>query len=233
MVLAMLLRARPKTISYPESDDQPMGENTLQFQWIITLFHGFESLYFPRQDVFVASDLFWYPVEGEPKKVLAADLMIVFGRPKGRRGSYKQWEEDGIAPQVVFEMQSPSNTTRNSAKKREFYRRYGVQEFYEYDPDAGVFSAWRREGRKLVPVPEANGYASPLLGVRFEVSSEGILDVIRPDGQPFMTYREMITRNELQQQQLVEERRRVREGLSRNEKLAKKLKQLGVDPDEL
>ena len=28
--------------------------------------------------------------------------MAAFGRPKGYRGSYKQWEEDGIAPQVGF-----------------------------------------------------------------------------------------------------------------------------------
>ncbi|NEX15989.1 MAG: hypothetical protein C1943_04960 [Halochromatium sp.] len=29
---------------------------------------------------------------------IAPDLFVVFGRPKGRRGSYRQWEEDGIAP---------------------------------------------------------------------------------------------------------------------------------------
>ena len=35
--------------------------------------------------------------------------MVVFGRPKGYRGSYRQWEEGGIAPQVVFEILSPGN----------------------------------------------------------------------------------------------------------------------------
>ena len=35
--------------------------------------------------------------------------MVVFGRPKGRRGSYRQWEEDNIPPQVVFEILSPGN----------------------------------------------------------------------------------------------------------------------------
>ncbi len=32
--------------------------------------------------------------------------MVVFGRPKGDRGSYKQWLENQIAPQVVFEILS-------------------------------------------------------------------------------------------------------------------------------
>ncbi len=41
---------------------------------------------------------------------VAPDVMVVFGRPKGRRGSYKQWQEDNIAPQVVFAILSPSNS---------------------------------------------------------------------------------------------------------------------------
>ena len=59
--------------------------------------------------MFVAGDLLWYPVEGKPSIRTAPDVMVVFGRPKGDRGSYKQWEEDGIAPQVVFEVLSPGN----------------------------------------------------------------------------------------------------------------------------
>ena len=60
---------------------------------------------------FVAGDLLWYAQQGDPTERLAPDAMVVFGRPKGDRGSYKQWEEDGIAPQVVWEVLSPGNTT--------------------------------------------------------------------------------------------------------------------------
>ena len=132
---------------------------------------------------------------------------------------------------MVIEIQSPSNTTRNSARKRAFYRRYGVQEFYEYDPDSGAFLAWRREGRKLVPVPDPNGMTSPLLGVRFEVSREGILSVIRPDGRAFMSYREMIMEAERHQEQLLRERQKAALEKQKAEKLAARLKALGVDPD--
>lgn len=88
----MLVRIRhPERLIYPESDGRPLGENTLQFQWIVALFNGFEGHFRDRPDVFVASDLFWYPVYGDPTTVLAPDLMVVFGRPKGHRPSYKQW----------------------------------------------------------------------------------------------------------------------------------------------
>ena len=82
-------------IIYPEDDGQPMAENTLQFQWIVTIKEGLERAFRDRPDVFVAGDLLWYPTEGEPETRQAPDAMVVFGRPKGYRGSYRQWEEGG------------------------------------------------------------------------------------------------------------------------------------------
>ena len=214
----MLVRIKhPEKLIYPESDDQPMGENTLQFQWIITLFHGFENLFFDRPNVFVASDLFWYPVRGDPTTVLAPDLMVVLGRPKGHRGSYKQWEEKRVAPQVIVEIQSPSNTGKEMTAKRRFYSRYGVEEFYQYDPEAGEFAVSLRSAQGLRRVREPDGFVSPRLGVRFEMPASGVLRVIRPDGRPFLTYQELITAAETQQQ--------------RAAKLAAKLRELGIDPD--
>jgi Uma2 family endonuclease len=54
-------------------------------------------------------------------------VLVVIGRPKGKRGSYKQWEEANIAPLVVFEILSPSNTQKEMANKLLFYQRYGVE----------------------------------------------------------------------------------------------------------
>ena len=57
----------------------------------------------------MSGDLFWYPVEGEPGIRQAPDIMVVFGRPRVDRGSYRQWLEAHIAPQVTFEIWSPGN----------------------------------------------------------------------------------------------------------------------------
>ena len=223
----MLVRIKhPERLIYPESDGKPMGENTLQFQWIITLFRGLENLFFDDPNVFVAADLFWYPVNGDPTTALAPDLMVVLGRPKGHRPSYKQWEEKKVAPQVVFEIESPGNTSKEWAAKRRFYGRYGVEEFYRYDPEAGTLDAWLRSGagKPLRAVKETDGLVSPRLGVRFDVPTDGPLRVIRPDGRPFLTYHELITEAEVQQRRADEEQRRA-------EKLAAKLRALGIDPD--
>lgn len=211
--------SRKEQIVYPESDGKPMADNTKQFRWIVTLEGGFEALFRDREDVFVAGDLFWYSVEGRPDIRMAPDVMIVFGRPKGDRPSYKQWEEENIAPQVVFEVLSPSNSLLEMAKKLEFYDRYGVEEYYLYDPETGDFTGWiRGEDGRLRVIDEIQGWVSPRLGVRFEIE-DGELRVIRPDGQRFMTYLDL-------QQQAEHERQRAA-------KLAQRLRELGIDPEQI
>ncbi len=116
-------------IDYPESDGQPMADNTLQYEWIGTIKYGLEALFRERNDVFITGDLLWYPVEGDNKTQAAPDAKVAFGRPKGHRRSYKQWEEGGIAPQVVFEVLSPGNTPKEMTDKLRFYQRFGVEEY--------------------------------------------------------------------------------------------------------
>ncbi|MDB9430776.1 Uma2 family endonuclease [Microcystis aeruginosa CS-555/01A07] len=117
-------------IIYPDSDGKPMADNTKQFRWIVTIKENLECLFADNDHVFIAGDLLWYPVEGDNKTCQAPDAMVVFGRPKGDRGSYKQWLENQIAPQVVFEILSPGNTKAEMRRKWQFYQRFGVEEYY-------------------------------------------------------------------------------------------------------
>ena len=119
MSLAIPTR-RTVDLEYPDSDGLPMSDNTLQFKWIVTVKEGLEAQYRNDRDVFVAGDLLWYPVFGKPKIRSAPDAMVVFGRPKGYRGSYKQWDEGGIAPQVAFEILSPGTRLSDSIQKFQF-----------------------------------------------------------------------------------------------------------------
>ena len=215
-------RGRPplsrQAIVYPESDGQPMADNTRQFEYIVMIQGGLAALFADRPDVFVAGDLLWYPVEGQPHIRAAPDAMVVFGRPPGHRGSYLQHEEDHIAPQVVFEVLSPGNTPAEMRKKRGFYDRYGVEEYYEYDPDRGTLKGWLRRDGRLEPIDPMEGWVSPLLGIRFGLEGTD-LALYDPDGQRFATF--------------VEQARRAKAERQRAERLAERLRQLGVDPDSL
>jgi Uma2 family endonuclease len=169
-------------ILYPSSDGQPMAENTLQFRWIVTIQGGLDALFRYDPNVFVAGDLLWYPVERHPEIRAAPDAMVVFGRPKGYRDSYMQWVEGGIAPQVVFEVLSPGNTPPEMLRKLGFYDRHGVEEYYLYDPERVELLGWRREGGRLLEIPEMDGWVSPRLGVRFDLSGEELQIIGPTDG---------------------------------------------------
>jgi Uma2 family endonuclease len=200
---------------YPDSDSKPMADNTAQYRWIVRLVTNLKRC-LKDQTAFVAGDLLWYPVpvKTPPAPAQAPDAMVVLGRPEGERGSYKQWEEDNIAPQVVFEILSPSNTAREMLAKQAFYCKYGVLEMFFYDP--GSYDFWglvrTAPGQDFKPVMSMNfPWTSPTLGIRFELFEDG-LAVFHPDGELFKDPMEFI-----------EERDRA----------FAKLRAMGIDPEQL
>jgi Uma2 family endonuclease len=224
-----------KPIIYPDSNGKPMADNTKQFQWIVTVAGGLQALFADNPNVFVAGDLLWYPVEGDNKTRIAPDALVAFGRPQGHRGSYKQWEEDGVAPQVVFEVLSPGNTRKEMANKLAFYERYGVEEYYLYDPDTGHLQGWLRQGERLVEIARMRGWLSPRLKVHFDL--EGMdLCLTGPDGRRFASYVEVAQRAESAEQRAESaeqraEREAQRAAAAESElaRLRALLKQQGID----
>ncbi|TVQ61878.1 MAG: hypothetical protein EA366_02865 [Spirulina sp. DLM2.Bin59] len=206
-----------RNLLYPDCDGQPMADNARQFQWIVFLKENLERWFAPNAQVFVAGDLLWYPVEGRPDLRVAPDVLVVFGRPKGHRGSYQQWREGNIAPQVVFEILSPGNRLQEMAKKQEFYNTYGVEEYYLYDPDENDLCGFIRVNGTLTAVDQIADWTSPCLGIRFALG-EDTLTLYRPDGEKFLTTLELEAQMEAQRQ--------------RAERLAAQLRALGVEPEE-
>jgi Uma2 family endonuclease len=245
-MVAPLKSLTQKDIIYPDSDEQPMADNTEQFELIVWIKENLELLFANDPNVFVAGDLLWYPVEGNNLLRQAPDVMVAFGRPKGYRGSYQQWLEDNIPPQVVFEIWSPGNRPSKMAKKFEFYERYGVEEYYLYKPDLVDLTGWQRRESQLEVIDQMAGWISPRLGVRFELS-EDKLEIYRPDGERFATYIELAQQTEQerqekeQAQQLAEqERQRVEQERQRAEQAEAQLQALrnllqerGIDPEQL
>jgi Uma2 family endonuclease len=221
-------------IIYPSSDGQPMAESTEHYQWIVTIAGGLEDLFKDDDNVFVAGDLLWYPVEGQSEIRRAPDTMVVFGRPKGARGSYIQHLEAGIAPQVVFEVLSRGNRISEMARKFEFYQTYGVEEYYVYDHLANDLVGWVRnpEDRHLEPIIDIQNWTSPRLGIRFELTDE-TLKIFKPDGTRFLTYLEQAEQAQLERDRAESERVAKEQALDTIAKFAAKLREMGVDPENL
>jgi|SRR5919199_724132 Uma2 family endonuclease len=211
-------------VIYPDSDGKPMANNTRQFRWIVVIQQNLDWLFADNRNVFVAGDLSWYPVEGKPNIVNTPDVMVVFGRPKGdslrdsfaSRSSYQQWNEEDIAPQVVFEIFSPSNTQDEMDKKLLFYERHGVEEYYIYDPDSNRLRGWLRGEDGLDIILQMAGWVSPRLGIQFAWSEED-LELYHPDGKRFLTYVEIAQQFEEERQRAEEQQQRAEEQWQRAE----------------
>jgi Uma2 family endonuclease len=233
---------RPKIV-YPDSDGQPMADNTRQYECMVMIKGGLDIVFAADPEVFVAGDHLWYPVEGHPEIRIAPDVYVAFGRPKGDRGSYKQWMEGGVAPQVVFEVLSPKNTVPEMLGKLAFYEQYGVEEHYVYDPDRGKLLGYFRQGDRLTPIPEMRGHVSPRLRVRFDLVN-GDLRLHSPDGEPFRSFVEWATerdqakhlanqeaqRANQEAQRAEHERQRAEQAEKRSAELLAKLRDAGIEP---
>jgi Uma2 family endonuclease len=218
---------------YPDSDGQPMSDNTKQFRWIVLIKENLEILFAHDPQVFVAGDLLWYPVQGHPGIRVAPDAMVVFGRPKGDRGSYKQWEEENIVPQVVFEVLSPGNTLSEMSKKLLFYEHHGVEEYYLYDPDRETLDGFiRGEQPILESIDNIQGWVSPRLNIRFELTGAGLV-IYRPDGAPFLTPVELRHLFEEEQQKTKAAQAQAEAAQAQVDRLTARLRELGVDPEQV
>ena len=110
-------------------------------------------------------------------------------------------------------------------RKIRFYERYGVEEYYIYDPDQGELSGWLRSGGELVEIPTMSGWVSPRLDVRFELHDQE-LQLYYPDGRRFAAYVELV-------EQAAKERRERELAQAKAARLAARLQALGIDPEEI
>lgn len=137
----------------------------------------------------MGGSLLWYPTEGDNLTRGAPDVLVALGRPKGHRSSFMAWKEGG-QPDAVFEVWSPSNDFADKLRRLAFFDRHGVHEFYAYDPQRNDFTGFVRGPTGLAPVATAEGWVSPLLGVRF-VPGPVTLEVFGPQGDPFLSFVEL------------------------------------------
>ncbi|WP_337173637.1 Uma2 family endonuclease [Paludisphaera sp.] len=238
---------------FPDSDGEPMADNQTQYKWMVTIAEGLEALLADRPDALIACDLLWYFDPEDPRRCIAPDVFVALGRPKAPRHSYKEWIE-GHAPQVVFEIHSPSNTAARMRRKLETYDGRGVEEYYYYFPEdpSGRLDGWLRGPSGLEPIASTDGWTSPRLGVTFETPPEEDALILRgPDGEPFQHVQDIIRDRKLARRIAEIERRRreqaeadaredrsrraqaeadAREARARAEWLEALLRERGIDP---
>jgi Uma2 family endonuclease len=254
----MVLSTSTPTIYYPSGDGQPVAESYVHF-WAITTIAQVLTQYLsvqpnnsrggdsitampkPRyreQPGTVLANQFLYYAQGYPRLRIAPDVMVIFDVAAGGRDNYKIWEERQV-PAVIFEVTSPKTQDQDQFSKRDLYEQMGVREYWLFDPKGEwipeQLRGYRLIGEEYVLNPES---ISQQLGLRLEVAG-ALLEFYRlSDGQKLKTLPEAIQQAEQEGQRAEMEYQRAeqaeREKLlerQRAERLAQRLRELGVEPD--
>lgn len=163
-------------VDYPTSDGRPMGETDLHRREMMDLISILEDRYADRPDVYVSGNLLVHYEQGNKKKHLSLDVLVVFGVPKEPpRLSYKIWLE-GKGLDVVIEITSKSTRKEDQHQKLALHRDVlKVPEYFQFDPTEDYLRP-SLQGMKLVDgryeaiTPVAGRIPSEVLGLHLERS---------------------------------------------------------------
>jgi Uma2 family endonuclease len=214
-------------VTYPDSDGLPMAESDAARDYLIYSIEALDSYFQENVNVYVSGNLFIYYEQGNPRAVVAPDVFVVFGVKKKKRPSYKIWEEEGKVPDLVLEITSKSTASEDRGTKRGLYAYLGVKEYFQYDPTADYLKP-SLQGFRLIegnylPIPEQIysdrlSVYSETLGLELWLEANGEMRFYDPKtGTKLLSPREMEQAKHQAEQ--------------RANKLAAKLRELGIDPD--
>jgi Uma2 family endonuclease len=169
---------------YPETDGKPMAASDLHLEILIWLLQTLKSHFAPKPEVYVSGDILTYYTEGNPRAVVAPDVLVSFGIGRKKRHTYKVWEE-GKVPDFVMEFSSKTTYQNDLTDKMTLYAALGIPNYLLYDAEA-LYLPSPLMGFQLVkgvysPVPPGvdGGIHSDVLGLDFHIQ-EGHLAVYDP-----------------------------------------------------
>jgi Uma2 family endonuclease len=224
--------ALPNQDQLPCNDGVPMETQRHKMQMDLLL----ETLYpwlAARDNGYIGGNMFVYYSSGQLKNqdFKGPDFFAVLDVPKVERKSWVLWEE-GKSPDVVIELLSESTAEQDKNGKKLVYQdQMRVPEYFWYDPfDPADWRGFRLVGGVYQEM-ELNGadrYVSEKLGLAL-VRWSGDYNDVEAVWLRWATLAGalMPTKNELLQQAQAQ----AEEAQAQADRLAAKLREMGIDPD--
>jgi Uma2 family endonuclease len=173
----MATTPRPSTgrkVEYPTSDGRPMAETDLHRDDMLEVIETLKDHFAADPMVYVSGNLLLFYEEGNRRKHVSPDVLVVRGVPKlPRRDYYLLWEE-GKAPDVVIEITSKTTRAEDQKTKWALYRdALKVPEYFQFDPTEDYLrppmQGFRLVDGQYVPIEPVEGrLPSLVLGLHLE-----------------------------------------------------------------
>ncbi|NEQ44335.1 MAG: Uma2 family endonuclease [Leptolyngbya sp. SIOISBB] len=225
-----ILQTEAGPVPLPPNDlpsDEPPLESSLHLQQMMLLLNCLDWLWQDRNDYFAAGNLtiYYNARQLKSKDFRGPDFFVILGTEKRSRKSWMVWEEEGRYPNVIVELLSDSTAKTDRGLKKEIYQTiFRTPEYFWFSPDTLEFEGFLLTGgvyQAIAPNERGHRWSEQLqlfLGVH-----ESQLRYFSLEGDLIPTPKEAA---KAESQRAEAEQRR-------NAKLAAKLRELGIDPDEL
>ncbi|MEZ2233673.1 Uma2 family endonuclease [Microcoleus sp.] len=243
----MSLAVEKLPIDLITDDGEPMESNNHRVSMNV-LIQSLKYQWRDRQDFFVGGNMFVYYSINQVKNqdFKGPDLFVVLDVDGTiNRDAWIAWEEDSRLPDVVIELMSPSTAEVDLTTKKDIYeRKFKTQDYFVYNPkNPSSLRGWElinRRYQSLSPNQQGRLYCESLglwLGIwegQIENSQGNWLRFFDNDGNLVLMRDEAETqRAELERQQKEEAIQQLEIEKQQKERLAAKLRELGIDPDEI
>ena len=175
---------------YPETDGEPMAASDFHLEILIWLLQTLKTHFSQMPDVYVSGDILTYYTEGNPRAVVAPDVLVSFGIGQKHRHTYKVWEE-GKVPDFVMEFSSKTTYQNDLTDKMDLYAALGISNYLLYDAEAlylpSPLMGFRLVDGAYAPIPPGveGGIHSDVLGLDFHIR-ERRLAVYNPIGRQWL-----------------------------------------------
>ncbi|MFM2378731.1 MAG: hypothetical protein RLZZ143_1309 [Cyanobacteriota bacterium] len=238
-------------VTCPPTDlwsDEPPLESDLHLQQIIILLSCLELLWQEKNDYYASGNLTIYYNEEQLKKrdFCGPDFFVVLDTEKRPRKSWVVWGEGGKYPNVIVEILSDSTANIDRTKKKILYQNtFRTPNYFWFDPNTLELQGFRLiAGQYQAIAANENGY---LWSEQLELYL-GIFDrklrYFTADGQLVPTPQEAELQQRQAKEQILLEKEQERQAkeqailekeqaIFERERLAQKLRELGIDPETI
>jgi len=184
-----------------------------------------------RTDFYVSGNLtiYYSPEQIKSRDFRGPDFFVVLGTERRLRKSWVVWGENGRYPNLIVELLSESTAAVDRGLKKQIYQDiFRTPDYFLFDPETLELAGFHLlDGQYQELMPNDKGWLwSQQLELYLGVY-QGKLRFFTNDEQLVLTEGE----DERRQKELAEQR--AEQEAQRAERLAAKLRELGVDPDAL
>jgi Uma2 family endonuclease len=215
--------ATPENVIFPPGDlysDEPPLETDLHRLQMTLLIQCLEWLWRNRNDFYASGNItiYYSPRQRKSEDFRGPDFFVVLGTERKPRKSWVVWEEDGKYPNVIIELLSNSTALTDKGLKKQIYQdTFRTPEYFWFDPHNLEFAGFVLIAGKYQAIePNTQGWLwSQQLELYLGVEQEK-LRFFTPEGQLVATPEEVAQQEK-----------------QRSDRLAEKLRELGIDPDTI